>query len=138
MRKLTLKRRSLVISRDDVSMVTPSRIIHTITRWSLVPSHVACVDDSSCVNPMDLREGQDDRKVSETLEVRHLTLIAMATLARVPSCRIPLCFHLLFDPFTGAQALLCGLCIMTPEDPWTFAVSKLLSLREERHPIIEW
>ena len=81
---------------------------------------------------MDETRYQDERKVSETLEVRKFTLIAKVTDA--PAAQVIgrlLCTNPL-------QALLCGLCVMTPEDPWAFAVSKLLSLVEESHSSIEW
>ena len=87
---------------------------------------------------MDATKWKNERMVSETLEVSCLSLIAMGdTLACAHVQVFRECFHLLHRSLL-TQALLCGLCIMTPEDPWSFAVSKLHSLKDERHPNIEW
>jgi hypothetical protein len=36
------------------------------------------------------------------------------------------------------EALIAGLCVMLPEDPWEFAVDKLTTLISSRPVSIEW
>ena len=36
------------------------------------------------------------------------------------------------------QALVAGLCVMLPEDPWEFTIDKLTTLISDRPVSIEW
>jgi hypothetical protein len=55
-------------------------------------------------------------------------------------CLLPfsICLFISFLLLDSIQALIAGLCVMLPEDPWEFAVDKLTTLISSRPVSIEW